>query len=582
MTARPEGVDVSVVASLARHFGFAPVALAVTEGPSHVIRYANAAFHRLQAAGEIVVGQPGPGDGTPTADITPLLDRAFRAAETIRDEPVAPLGGAAARWSCTVWPIPPEQPVPSGLVMEIRDSAAGETARSRQTAVAERLLLGALREQDVALHAVQEAGRASFLATTSRDLAMLLDPDAIRDIVRRCALPREGSWCMVDLMESNGLIHRLAVAHPDPTKEALARSLEARWSAPPLDASPAAAQAVEREPRVITNDAGEEASLLAAMHGPQGLRLLRKLGFGALLVVPLVARRTALGTITFVAREGDAPFSPEEIALASDLAERCAIALDNARLYAEAEHLRADADAANRAKSRFLGNITHELMTPLNVIGGYVDLMEMGLRGPLTSEQRNDLERIRHSQQHLLALISGILEYVHSESGRVQYHLAAVPVQPALLDVAGMLHQAAVAKGLSIDVLPTHTDAAVWADPSRLRQILVNLVMNAVKYSPVGAGGIVLSSTVQPEVVSIHVADAGSGIPRETMETIFEPFVQLTTELSDRRGGVGLGLAISRDLARAMHGDVTLESTLAVGSRFTLTLPRATAAAASE
>jgi signal transduction histidine kinase len=286
-------------------------------------------------------------------------------------------------------------------------------------------------------------------------------------------------------------------------------------------------------------------------------------------------RATVLGAITFVTREGDPPISPEEIALASDLADRCAMALENARLYRETDVLRASADIANRAKSEFLGNMSHELRTPLNAIGGYAELMSMGLRGPVSEAQRTDLGRIKSNQEHLLALISEILNFVRAESGRMEYHFATVPIHAALKDVAEMLEGAVEERKLALELRLGDVDPAVWADADRVRQILMNLVMNAVKYSPTGGGSITLSYDMTPHLVTINVADAGPGIPPEKIEAIFEPFVQLSSGLSSRQGGVGLGLAISRDLARAMSGDLTVESTFGAGSRFMLTLPRA-------
>lgn len=443
-------------------------------------------------------------------------------------------------------PISTNTPVPPEVGIESPDVEDNEAGRLRQRALAERLLLGALRERDTAKRAVEAEGRARFLASAGRELAMALDRGVIREIVQRSALPRAGSWCIVDLVEVDGSIHRLAAVHPDPAKDALARSLED-----------------SRHP-------GSDEIL-----GAPSAAVLREIGFGELLRVPLIVGDSVLGAITFVTRADDPPLSAEEIRLASDLAEQCAMALDNARLYAKADELRAAADAANREKTVFLGNITHELLTPLNAIGGYADIMEMELHGPVTPEQRADLERIKHSQQHLVALISGILEYVHSESGRIEYRPARVPVEPLLREVADMLSSAATLKELALDVRPCDEDVAIWADPVRVRQILVNLVTNAVKYSPTGGGGIVLSSTAAPDVVRVHVSDAGPGIPSEKLASIFEPFVQLTPGLGDRQGGVGLGLAISRDLARGMSGRLTVESTLGVGSRFTLELPRA-------
>jgi len=572
MTGTREGV--SVVASLARHLAFSPVALAVTEGPDHALRYANAAFLRLQETGEIFIGQPSNGIGA-EADLTPLLDRALRESETVRDESIASRDGYPSAWTCTVWPYQSDESVPDGLVMEIRDAGYVDGALVRQRAIAERLLLGALREQDSAREASAANDRASFLASASRDLAMSLDQDETREIVRRRTLPRDGVWCIVDVIESNGAMHRLAIVHPDKAKEELARALTGEWVPEPGDSIGASTMMYPAgvEPTVIEHDSGN--ALIAAAHGPENLAILRELGFGALLVVPLVVRAATIGAITFVTREGDAPFSRDEIRLASELADRCAMALDNARLYREADALRVSADAANSAKSDFLASMSHELRTPLNAIGGYTDLIEMGLRGPVTAEQRTDLTRIRRNQQHLLALISDILNFVRTESGRMEYNFADVPVEPAVNHVVEMLAGAMKQRSIVLERSSGDVSATVWADGNRVRQILLNLLINAVKYSPSKGGGtITLSTTMTRYDLLIQVTDNGPGIPPEKLDAIFEPFVQLATGLTEREGGVGLGLAISRDLARAMGGNLTVDSTVGVGSRFTLALPR--------
>jgi signal transduction histidine kinase len=404
---------------------------------------------------------------------------------------------------------------------------------------------------------------------------MSLDEDATRDAVRRLTLPRPGTWCIVDVVESNGAIHRLAVVHPDPAKEELARKLQELWPTQKGAAVGVANVLRSERPSVVTHESG--AALLLAAHGPENLRILREIGFGSLLVVPLIVRARVQGGITFVSREGDPPFTPDEIALAVDLAARCAMALDNARLYREADALRLVAQAANLSKSEFLGSMSHELRTPLNAIGGFAELMDMGIQGPVTGEQQVALARIKANQQHLLGLITEILNFVRIESGRMEYSFSEVPLMQALADVAEMLSGAITEKGLTVESPRCEANAVAWADPDRVRQILVNLVMNAVKYTPPNEGTITLSCAVMGDTVIAHVVDTGPGIPGEKLDSIFEPFVQLTSGLADRRGGVGLGLAISRDLARAMDGDLTVESTVGVGSRFTLSLPLATA-----
>lgn len=572
---RPTGLrDLTVKASVGRHLAFAPVAFAVTEGPAHTLLYANTIFRRLQSAGKISIGRRTASEPPSAADLTPLLDQVFRSATTVRDAILEPLDNGAASWSCTVWPVTGSRDTPEKLVIEVRDVELIEGAKVRQRDIAQRLLLGALREQDVARDAVGASGRAHYLAKASRDLSMSLDENAARDTVRRLALPRPGTWCIVDVVESNGAIHRLAVVHPDPAKQALARRLEELWPSKKGDAIGAARALPSAQPTIVTHESG--AALMLAAHGEENLRILREIGFGSMLIVPLIVRARVQGAITFVSREGDPPFTSEETALAVDLAAWCAMALDNARLYREADALKLVAENANQSKSEFLGSMSHELRTPLNAIGGFTELIDLGIQGPVTEEQHEALARIKANQEHLLMLITEILNFVRVESGRMEYNNGELSMTQALTDVAAMLSGAVSEKGLILEGPRGDAKAVAWADPDRVRQILVNLVMNAVKYTPLNGGTITLTCAVVGDMVLAHVADTGPGIPAGKLESIFEPFVQLAAGLADRQGGVGLGLAISRDLARAMDGDLTVESTVGVGSRFTLTLPLAT------
>lgn len=569
----PRAIDYGplAVAVATRQFERAPIAFACTEGSQHTLRSTNALFQQLLSSRSISIGVPV---GNESVDLTPLLERAFRDAESIRDELLVSLSGAA-HWSCTVWPIPSDDVTPVGLMLEVREANHREVAILRQRAITERLLLGVLREQDVSLQATQASRRATFLAAAGHDLARSLDRTATLDLIRRSALPREGAWCIVDIIESADAIHRLAVVHPDQQKQALAQSLADEWYPTPEDPNDilSLTYRTHGEPVVITKDSEE--ALLAAVHGPGNLAVLRRLGFGALLVVPLVVHDTVLGRMMFVSPTGDESFSAEETALAIDLADRCAMALDNARLYCEADALRSAADEANRAKSQFLGNVSHELRTPLHAIGNYVDLLEL-TGDNLTQEQRSDLGRIKHNQQHLATLISQLLNFVRDENGRVEYRFTTVPAAVALQEVTDLLRAPIRDGRIALELQPGDPGVAAWADQDRVRQILVNLVTNAVKYGPAEGSRITLSSSATSETVSMHVADTGQGIPSDKLEAIFEPFVQLTGGRRRRQGGVGLGLAISRDLARAMNGDLTAESTVGAGSRFTLTLPRAT------
>jgi signal transduction histidine kinase len=232
------------------------------------------------------------------------------------------------------------------------------------------------------------------------------------------------------------------------------------------------------------------------------------------------------------------------------------------------------AAAANRAKSEFLAVMSHELRTPLNAIGGYAELMEMGIRGPVTPEQREDLRRVQTSQRHLLGLINEVLNYAKLETGTVHYDVADVRVRDAVVGAELLVAPQAQARALQLVVSAPPPELVLRADPEKLRQILVNLLSNAVKFTDRG-GRIELSCVAQGERVAITVRDTGIGIAAHQLERIFEPFVQVRADLTRTAEGTGLGLAISRDLARGMGGDLTVESTPGVGSAFTLTLPRA-------
>ena len=241
---------------------------------------------------------------------------------------------------------------------------------------------------------------------------------------------------------------------------------------------------------------------------------------------------------------------------------------------AESEVAQREAEGANRAKSEFLAVMSHELRTPLNAIGGYAELMEMGIRGPVTQAQLEDLHRIQVSQRHLLGLINEVLNYAKVETGTVRYDLATVRVRDVLAAAEALVAPQTSAKGLTLMIGTCPPDLTVRADAEKLRQILVNLLSNAMKFTERG-GRIALECAPSESIVEITVCDSGIGIPAEQLERIFEPFVQVRAELTRTAEGTGLGLAISRDLARGMGGDLRAESKEGKGSVFTLTLPRA-------
>src|SRR5688500_17561608 len=418
--------------------------------------------------------------------------------------------------------------------------------------------------------------RALFLADISRTLFESFDSEETLLKAVRLAMPELGAWAMVDLISEDSEVRRLAVLHPDATLAPIAHELEVRY--PPANDDIIGAPEIMRtqQPELmpeVTNEVIESAPRDKRYFG-----LLRSLGFCSYMVLPLKARGRLLGAITFVGVHPEVRYTPTDLLFAEDLAGRIAMAMDNARLYEEAHKAKEEAVAAvaraataDRAKNYFLATMSHELRTPLNAIAGYAELLELGMRGPITEQQREAIVRIRRSQHHLLGIVNDILTFAKTETGRIPLKLENVAVEPAVDAVHFLVEPMLEANEIKYDFRRC-AEISVVADRERLQQVLVNLLTNAAKFSRRG-GPVRVCCEVREHLVAIMIEDEGLGISSDKLETIFEPFVQLSSGLTRTADGSGLGLAISRELARMMGGDVTVKSTAGEGSVFTLTLP---------
>jgi signal transduction histidine kinase len=244
------------------------------------------------------------------------------------------------------------------------------------------------------------------------------------------------------------------------------------------------------------------------------------------------------------------------------------------QIVVAAEEARRRAESANLAKLEWLRAMSHELRTPLNAIGGFVQLLKSGARGEVPERMRDDLDRIERNQQHMASLINEVLQFARLDAGHVHFEIGRVPVGRLLLDLHDYIPLDEKARGRSLTVRRCSDDVVVIADEDKTRQILLNLITNALKHTPAASSITVSVARGTSDRVHLDVADNGPGIAPERLDRVFEPFVQAGGALNRPVDGLGLGLTIARELARGMGGDLTVASKLGKGTTFRLSLRR--------
>lgn len=417
-----------------------------------------------------------------------------------------------------------------------------------------------------------------MLAEAGAALAGSLDFSLTFAQLAKMAVPRMADICVLFVRRESGSIGVMGL---ESTEQSALEALAAFDQRHPIDATPwhpVWLPLLENRSILMANTAEPEpGSLLASRR--ELAALARATGTTSLLMVPLSARGRTIGAMGMGTRHPRRRFDAMDLSVAERLGHLAALGLDNAILMAgeqnareEAERARESAERASRAKSDFLAMMSHELRTPLNAVAGYAELIELGLRGPVTEEQLSDLRKIRRNQQHLLGLINSVLSFARLDSGRMSYDVTNVPLAACMQSMTSLIEPQL--KGREIQYRCEETDGrvSVCADSEKLQQILLNLLDNAIKFTQPG-GSVTLRADIHDAFVHVSVTDTGIGIASSRWDEIFEPFVQVSSSYG-RKEGVGLGLAISRDLARGMAGDLTVSSELGAGATFLLSLPR--------
>jgi PAS domain S-box-containing protein len=408
----------------------------------------------------------------------------------------------------------------------------------------------------------REQEGAELLAEASRVLVSTLDYEKTLEAVARLAVGDLADWCAVDLVQPDGGIRQVVVSHVDEAKIKWAKELNKRY--PPDYAGPTGVGHVIRtgQPELYADISDE--MLVAGAKDEHHLEIMRQLQIRSALVVPMIARGHTLGALTLISTRKGRRYGESDLALTMEIATRAAIAIDNAQLYRSAL-------AASEAKSAFLATMSHELRTPLNAIIGYQSLLKEGIDGSLNESQLAQLARIRAGADHLLGLIDEILTYSRVEADKEVVRLNDEELRPIVEEAVTMVKPLADAKGLALNVdVP---DSTLKTDGGKLRQILLNLLSNAVKFTD--RGEISLRARVNGDAAEFFIADTGIGIAEENLQRIFDPFWQVEQSSTRRAGGTGLGLSVSRSLARLLGGEISAESKLGEGSTFTVTLPAA-------
>jgi signal transduction histidine kinase len=417
-----------------------------------------------------------------------------------------------------------------------------------------------IREQSARSSAEESARRLRFLLDSSTRLTASLDyRRTFTELARLCAADM-ADWAVVYDLDDAGRPRRVAVAHRDPEKASLARELR-DMAIDSRTANPLLEVLRTRQPVVVPHVDPTDVSM--PTFNTQQPEIVGALGITSFMLVPMIARDRPLGVLGLMCGDPHPGFGDQDLALAADIAHRAALAVDNARLFGEAQQ-------AVQTKSDFLAVVSHDLRTPLNAIIGYTELLDIGIPNPLPDSARKHLERVRNAAKHLLYLLNELLAFARLDAGHEEVRLTDADMRAVVREVVDVIEPVAREQHLGVEVSVPDTDVRVRTDTDKLRQLLLNIASNAVKYTERGGIRLELRSA---DDVTIRVIDSGPGIAPENLERIFEPFWQVDPTRRSSEGGTGLGLSIVRRLSALLGMTVSVDSTVGKGTTFTVRIP---------
>jgi PAS domain S-box-containing protein len=417
-----------------------------------------------------------------------------------------------------------------------------------------------------------------FLTAASAVLASSLDSRATLENLARLAVPTLGDWCVVDMLQDDGAIRPVAIAHSDQAKVAVAWEMLRRYPVDPE--APYGTGHVLRsgEPELVPLVPDEV--LRSVAHDERHLALLRELGLCSTICVPLLSDGRAAGTIALVSSDPLRQYGPDDLALAQELARRAGIALENARLYARAERAREQAEEAVRQRDTFLSIAAHELRTPLTSLLGQAQLIQRrsSREGSLNERDERSVAVIVSQAQRLNKLVLALLDLARIEQGRLSIEAAPVELGALIRRVAAEVLPMIEHQKLEAE-LPAEP-LVVLGDELRLEQVLQNLIANGLRYSPNGSavrlrlerdGG--SQDEAKPLRALITVSDEGIGIPAGALPQLFQRFFRAENASAHHRAGLGIGLYVVREIITLHGGSVEAESVEGQGSTFRVSLP---------